>query len=103
MKYTANTYAKLSMESAESLYRELLTTDCGGFMVEEASAPRIISSQDSIVLDVKFSDLSTAVEFNASPYDTSFYGRVLYDVALAGVFGEVQDFRVPDDLEVTAV
>ena len=53
-----------------------------------------------ITLMVKFDNLPEAVPFAASPDDLEEHGQALFAQAVAGAFGEIEDYVPPTELEI---
>lgn len=53
-----------------------------------------------ITLMVKFDNLPEAVPFAASPDDPEEHGQALFAQAVAGTFGEIEDYVPPTELEI---
>lgn len=68
-----------------------------------AASPVWQNAEHSLItLMVKFDNLPEAVPFAASPDDPEEHGQALFAQAVAGVFGEIEEYTPPTELEIAA-
>ena len=60
------------------------------------------AERSMITLMVKFDNLPEAVPFAASPDDPEEHGQALFAQAVAGEFGEIEEYTPPTELEIAA-
>lgn len=61
--------------------------------IEQASNPVYTNAEGTgIDLTVKFAEFSEPIPFHAMPDDSEPHGRLLYDNAKAGIYGEIGIF-----------
>ena len=66
-----------------------------------ATSPAWQNAEHSMItLMVKFDNLPEAVPFAASPDDPEEHGQALFAQAVAGAFGEIEDYVPPTELEI---
>ena len=66
-----------------------------------ATSPAWQNAEHSMItLMVKFDNLPEAVPVTASPDDPEEHGQALFAQAVAGAFGEIEDYVPPTELEI---